>query len=130
MPAPLIAVVDDDGALRQALVSLFASAGYAALGYASAEAFLADCDGAHCVVLDRSLPGMSGPELLHLLRATGDSVPVVLITARGADAHEMACALQSGAAACLCKPFAGEELLGVVRSAMRSPVSARQPKVQ
>jgi FixJ family two-component response regulator len=130
MPAPLIAVVDDDGALRQALVRLFASAGYAALSYASAEAFLAERGAACCMVLDRNLPGMSGPELLRRLRAAGDFVPVIMMTGRDVDELEVARALQSGAAAWLCKPFAGEELLDVVRGAIRGAVRTRQPKVQ
>ncbi len=119
MPAPLIAVVDDDGALRQALVNLLASAGYAAFGYESAEAFLAARGAARCVVIDRNLPGMSGPELLCRLRAAGDCTPVIMITGRDVDTLEVARTLQSGAAAWLCKPFAGEQLLGVVRSVMR-----------
>jgi DNA-binding response OmpR family regulator len=82
------------------------------------------------MVLDSNLPGISGPELLRRLRAARDFVPVIMITGRDADELEVARALQSGAAAWLCKPFAGEDLLGVVRGAIRGATRARQPKVQ
>jgi DNA-binding response OmpR family regulator len=53
-----------------------------------------------------------------------------MMTGRDVDELEVARALQSGAAAWLCKPFAGEELLDVVRGAIRGAVRTRQPKVQ
>jgi FixJ family two-component response regulator len=111
-----VAVVDDDPGLRESLVGLLASAGYAALAYASAEAFLQSTCVHACVILDWRLPGMSGPELIEHLRAIGDRVPVVMISANaaGAPGH------------CLRKPFAGEQLLDALRDAIRQ----HEPKVQ
>jgi FixJ family two-component response regulator len=121
MPATraYVAVVDDDPGLRESLVGLLASAGYAARAFASAEAFLESACAPACVILDGRLPGISGPELLEQLRAKGDRVPIVMISARADDEIVIARALQSGAAACLRKPFACDELLAAVRRAMR-----------
>jgi FixJ family two-component response regulator len=123
---PYVAVVDDDPGLRESIVGLLASAGYAARAFTSAEAFLESGCSPACVILDRRLPGMSGPELLENLRAHGDRVPIVMISARAYEEAVMARALQSGAAACLRKPFAADELLRVVRDA----VDPHEPKVQ
>jgi FixJ family two-component response regulator len=101
-----VAVVDDDPGVRESIVGLLASAGYAALAFDSAEAFLQSACAPACLILDRRLPGMSGPRLLEQLRANGDSVPVVMISAHGPGE-------------CLQKPFAGDELLRAVRDAMR-----------
>jgi FixJ family two-component response regulator len=108
-----VAVVDDDPGLRESIVGLLASAGYAALAYASAEAFLQSTCVHACVILDWRLPGMSGPELIEHLRAIGDRVPVVMISA-------------NAAGNCLRKPFTGEQLLDALRDAIRQ----HEPKVQ
>src|SRR5260221_14502273 len=105
-PPQHVAVVDDDPGVRESIVGLLASAGYAALAYASAEAFLQSACVPACIILDWRLPGMSGPELVERLRANGESVPVVMISAHGPGE-------------CPRKPFAGDELLRAVRDAMR-----------
>ena len=123
---PCIAVVDDDPDLRESIIGLLASAGHKAIGYSCAEAFLQSACAPACVILDANLPGMSGLELLERLRANVDPVPAVMISARGYDEFLVARALQGGAAACLRKPFAGEELLSAVRNA----IGRGNPKVQ
>jgi two-component system, LuxR family, response regulator FixJ len=63
--AAVIAIVDDDEPLREALGSVLKAAGITTRTFASAEEFLAcrDCEEIACLVLDVRLPGMSGIEL-------------------------------------------------------------------
>jgi FixJ family two-component response regulator len=98
---------------------LLRSAGYRAVGFASAEAFLRlpDSIPTECLILDVQLPGMSGLDLQRQLAASGVRVPIVVLTAR--PDHEgrlRRCALQQGALAFFGKPFAEMDLLRVVRA--------------
>jgi FixJ family two-component response regulator len=116
----LVAVVDDNAALREAVESLLRSVGFAARGYESAEAFLGAGAGrcTDCVILDARLPGMSGPALHRQLRAAGDRVPVIFISAHDAGDEMAARAMQDGAIAFLRKPFPDGELLDALRRAL------------
>jgi FixJ family two-component response regulator len=119
----VVAVVDDQAALREATENLLKSAGLKAVGFASAEDFLqaAALDGAGCLILDVRLPGMSGLELQQLLAGDGIHVPIVFITAQeDSDGQMRAQALRSGALAFLRKPFNDEDLLNAVRSALET----------
>ena len=122
---PLVAIVDDDAALRESLVALFASAGYAAVAYACAEDFLQSRCRPACLMLDQRLPGMSGFELLRWLRAHGDVVPAVMMSARDYDDLMRVQATSEGVA-CLRKPFTWDELSDAVRGAL----DRHEPKVQ
>jgi FixJ family two-component response regulator len=79
---PLIAIVDDDEAVRDSLSALLLSTGFAISSHASGEAFLAHEETylADCVILDVELPGHSGLDLLSDLRAAEWDVPVILLT--------------------------------------------------
>lgn len=115
----LVAIVDDEAALREATESLLKSAGFRAESFASAEDFLRfKCrDGAGCLILDVQLPGMSGLELQRHLAAIGCHIPTVLMTAHeDRDGQMRAQALRAGAVAFLRKPFGGEDLLTAVGS--------------
>ncbi len=119
----VIAIVDDQAALREATENLLKSAGLKAVSFASAEDFLqaAPLDGAGCLILDVRLPGMSGLELQQRLAADGIHVPIVFITAQeDGDGRMRAQALHSGALAFLRKPFNDEDLLNAVRSALET----------
>ena len=119
----VIAIVDDQAALREATENLLKSAGLKAVSFASAEDFLqaATLDGAGCLILDVRLPGMSGLELQQHLAADGIHVPIVFITAQeDSDGRMRAQALRSGALAFLRKPFNDEDLLNAVRSALET----------
>jgi FixJ family two-component response regulator len=118
----LIAVVDDERLMREAIENLLRSAGFSAEGFASAEDFLRASSFAatSCVVLDMQLPGMSGLELQQRMCELGIRAPIVFVSAT--DGHLREQGLRAGVLAFLGKPFVGEELLAAVRSAiMASP---------
>jgi len=83
MTRPIIAVIDDDAAVRAALGRLLSSMGLFVDTYESAEEFLslADPDEFDCLLLDVQLRGMSGLELSIYLAATDVDVPIILLTA-------------------------------------------------
>ena len=116
----VISVVDDDEPMRAALVALLRSLGYRAQGFASAEEFLGSgpAQALACIITDVHMLGMSGIELQQRLAASGDRVPVIVITAR-AEPDLEARALASGAASFLRKPFAAKALIGSLKRALR-----------
>jgi len=117
----LIAIVDDEEALRQATESLLRSAGFKAKSFGSAEALLRSKSRATagCLVLDVNLPGMNGLELQLELIRNGCAIPVVFMTAQHDDQGTMReRALRAGALAFLQKPFGDEDLLRTVRGAL------------
>ena len=81
-PPPLLAVVDDDPAIRHALSFAFDTAGISVVAFADGEAALLAPDPLswRCMVLDQRLPGISGLDLLDKLRALGVRAPAILIT--------------------------------------------------
>ena len=120
---PVIAVVDDEEALREATESLLKSVGFAAECFASAEDFLCSGCGARvqCVVLDICLPGMSGLDLQRHLAAIHSDVPVIFLTGQeDANGDMEASAMRAGACAFLHKPFGTHDLLGAIRSGLRA----------
>jgi FixJ family two-component response regulator len=116
---PLVAVVDDDASIQRSLRSLLLSSGFRVETFPSAAAFLASAEAAatSCLVLDLSMPGMTGAELVAHLTATRRSVPFVVLTAL-ADPEEKDRMMRSGAVAFLRKPTSGPELLRAIRSAL------------
>jgi len=115
----VVAVVEDDSGLREALRRRLGAAGFEARAYASAEEFLRANAIAElsCLVLDVRLPGASGPDLQRRLIAEGRNHPVIFITA-----HDTAAARQEAdeleAVAFLAKPFEGHLLVSAVEEAM------------
>jgi FixJ family two-component response regulator len=117
--AKLIAIVDDDEAIRSALEGLMRSAGLQARSFASAEEFLES--GLHqktgCLIVDIRMPGMSGLELQAKLSSENCRIPTIFITAHGDERMRMQ-ALRAGAVEFLAKPFDDEVLLDSVRAAL------------
>lgn len=116
---PVVYVIDDDAAVRDGLQELLAGAGFEPVVFASAERFLAVCDGARrgCVVLDVAMPGMSGPELQAALAARGIDLPIIFLTGHGTVAMSVR-AMKVGALDFLEKPVAGDDLIAAVRNAL------------
>ena len=82
-PRPVVAVVDDEEAIRKALKRLLRSAGIAVESYASGQEFLESLPAQHpqCVVLDIGMQGMTGFDVQAQLKAARMAVPVIFITA-------------------------------------------------
>ena len=118
----LISIVDDDPLVREGLISLLRSAGFATQAFASAEEFLslAHRDNIACLILDVGLPGISGLELQSQLTATVSNhrTPVVFMTARDDEATRQR-ALKGGAVDFLRKPVRREALLNAVHLALQ-----------
>src|SRR5262245_15567069 len=109
---PIVSVVDDDASVREALPDLLVALGYTAQTFVSAEEFLAsEAAGASaCLILDVSLPGISGPDLQDELRRRGQNVPIIFVTANIEESTRQH-VLARGAVACLFKPFEATALL-------------------
>ena len=116
----VIAVVDDDESVRQALQGLMKSLGYRARAYPNAEEFLEDRQRqpADCLIADVQMPGISGPELHARLAASGTPIPTILITAYP-DERARLRALQAGVKGYLAKPFNESDLLACLKSVLR-----------
>jgi FixJ family two-component response regulator len=117
---PLIAIVDDDDAIRIAAASLIRSLGLRARSFASAEEFLGSetLEETACLVTDVHMPGISGLELQDVLRARGQKMPIIFITAYPEEAIHMR-ARAAGAAAVFLKPFDGQNLSDCVMGVLR-----------
>jgi FixJ family two-component response regulator len=117
----VIAVVDDDESIREALTGLMKSLGYRAVAFQSAEDFLQSKrrHRAACLIADVQMPGMTGPELHDRLIASGEPIPTILITAYPNETVR-ARALQAGVKGYLTKPFSEDDLLACIRSALDS----------
>jgi FixJ family two-component response regulator len=107
----LVAVVDDDDSVRESLPDLLTVLGFAARPFASAEDFLASevATETGCLILDVSMPGLSGPELQSELSSRGFKIPIVFTTARY-DLNLRRELLARGAIECLFKPFSENDL--------------------
>jgi FixJ family two-component response regulator len=116
----LVAVIDDDESVRESLPDLLRTLGFAAKAFASAEEFLAaDCIAATCcLLLDVTMPGMSGPELHRQLILRKHAIAIIYITAR-ADETLRRQLLRQGAVECLFKPFSEQQLRAALDAAMQ-----------
>ena len=118
--APVIAIVDDDHALRNSLDDLIRSIGFRTLGFPSAEVFLSSNQAreAACLILDVRMPGMSGLDLQHRIVATNWQIPIIFVTSHADDVARTR-ALDAGAVAFLYKPFREDELLNAIDAALK-----------
>lgn len=111
-------IVDDDEAVRDSMRLLLESSGLLARDFASADLFLhADSADMGCLLLDLHMPGISGLELLRMIRARGISHPVIVISGRR-DPVLDAEAWAAGASALLSKPFDDQQLLDLIQRAL------------
>ena len=117
----LVAIIDDDPSMRESLPDLLASLGHETRAFSSAEEYLAsDCIHAtQCLILDISMPGMSGPQLLEELQSRGQDRPTIFITGQ-ANEGLFKRMLARGAVACLLKPFKGTEIEKALNDALRA----------
>jgi two-component system, OmpR family, response regulator MprA len=123
-----ILIVDDDRALRDALRRALTLAGYDTLLAADGEEALARATSAapDAIVLDVGLPEMDGLEVCRALRAAGDRVPVLMLTARDAVSDRID-GLDAGADDYLVKPFDVGELKARLRALLRRGQPGSEP---
>ena len=115
----IIAIVDDDEPLREALGSVLKAAGFSVDAFASAEDFLDSPLRGEiaCLILDVRLPGMSGIELQRRLLEAGDATPIIFVTAHG-DTSLRDVLMKAGAAGYLNKPVRSDVLLKEINAAL------------
>jgi FixJ family two-component response regulator len=117
---PLIAIIDDDESIREAIAGLMRWLGHRVGSFSSAVEFLASPDLADnsCIIADVHMPHMTGIELHARLKALGYNIPTILITAYPND-EARARALADGVVCYLIKPFDNAALLEGVRTALQ-----------
>jgi FixJ family two-component response regulator len=101
----MIAVVDDEESVRNALVRVLRAGGHAARGFASGRDFLNSWrfDRPDCLVLDLQMPDISGTEVQQALKVAGAKFPIIIVTANDSPIVRKEC-MRQGAVAYLCKP--------------------------
>jgi len=120
MPSkPIVHIVDDDSAIRDALSFLMKSIGFESKTYASAETFLnqANFDLPGCLVADVRMHGMSGLELQQVLNERSINLPVIIITGHG-DIPMAVQAMKAGAVDFLEKPYDNDVLITRIRQSL------------
>lgn len=125
---PLVAVVDDEDDVRQALRRLLRSAGFDVLAYGSGSEFLRHAAGSvpDCVVMDLRMPGLSGFDVQRSLAESNLSIPVIVVTGDESQESQRQ-ALANGADAYLCKPVDGDTLVDAVTAAIAKGRNASKP---
>jgi len=118
-PDPIVYVVDDDAAVRDAVERLIASVGLRVQTYGSTREFLSGkrAESPACLVLDVRLPDASGLELQRELAEANFPIPIIFITGH-ADVPMTVRAMKAGAVEFLTKPFRGQELLDAIQEAI------------
>ena len=123
---PLVLIVDDDAAVRDAIEELMLSVGIDAAGFGSTrellEATLPDRPG--CLVLDVRMPGSSGLDLQQHLAAAGNPRPIVFLTGHG-DIPMTVQAMKAGAVDFLTKPVRDQSLLDAVAAGIERDLAQR-----
>ena len=125
----LIRIVDDDAGLREAIAFVLEGEGFKVQSFSSAESFLESDDPrvTGAVILDVKMTGMSGLKLQERLRACGNGIPLIFLSAHGT--IDMAVdVMQKGAVTFLAKPVGTEKLLDALdRALAESPVFGNVP---
>ncbi|MEV5059322.1 response regulator [Agrobacterium radiobacter] len=115
----LISIIDDDESVRESLLDLLEVFGYQVKTFASAYEFLDSplLPETNCLILDITMPGMSGVALNVELRRRNIKIPVVFMTGH---AHEAAIYEAQKAGTCLFKPFASLDLRSAIELAINT----------
>lgn len=125
--SPLIQLIDDDDAVRQALALLIGTVGLRVRPWADPQAFLDGFDrqAIGAIMLDVRMPGISGLAVLDTLVAQGVDQPVIMLTGHGT-VDMCRRAFKAGAAEFLEKPVNDEQLLEALQNAVRQHVRSRE----
>lgn len=124
---PLVLVVDDDEAVRQALTELIESVGLDAQGFGSTrELTEGDVpDRAGCIILDVRMPGGSGLDFQQQLVAGGYHKPIIFLSGHG-DIEMSVQAMKAGAVNFLTKPVRDQTLLDAVNEGIETDLAQRE----
>jgi FixJ family two-component response regulator len=124
---PTVFVIDDDAGMCASIQGLLKSAGLRSESFGTAEEFLRRKrpDVPSCLVLDVSLPGVSGLDFQRQLADAGFQIPIVFITGHG-DIPMTVKAIKSGAVEFLTKPFQDQDLLDAIHQALDRDRLTRQ----
>ena len=117
----MIAIVDDDDVVREAMKSLMRSLGYNASTFGSADEFLKSeqVSNTSCLVADLQMPGLSGIDLQDWLIARGHRIPIIFITGHPND-NVRARAMKAGAIGFLVKPVDVDQLIGCIKKVLQA----------
>jgi two-component system response regulator FixJ len=123
---PLVAIVDDDQAVRRSTAALLEICGYRVREFAGGDAFLATQDPVDfdCVLLDLQMPGTSGIGVLNALQAWPLKPAVLVLTGHGAIAKAVE-AMKLGAYDFLEKPYPAKSLIDAISGALAARAQAR-----
>jgi len=124
---PVVFIVDDDRAVREATADLLTSVGLRAITFRTAQEFLAGPrpDAPGCLVLDVRLPRLSGLDLQLKLSSSRVPIPIIFITGHG-DVPMSVQAMKAGAVEFLTKPFRDQQLLDAIERAIERDRGDRQ----
>ena len=120
MQDQVIFLVDDDPSVRKSLSRLISSAGYPVEAFSSAREFLnrnSSEEEPGCLLLDLRMPDINGIELQEELLLTGNSIPIIFISAH-ANVPMSVRAMKGGAVDFLTKPFSGDQLVSAIKTAI------------
>ena len=117
----MIAIVDDDAAVREATKTLVRAMGYNASTFGSANEFLKSekVHDTSCLITDLQMPGLSGIDLQDRLIASGYRIPIIFITAYP-DENVRLRVMKAGAIGFLSKPYNHDHLLGCLEKALKA----------
>ena len=114
-----VLVVDDEPPIRKLLRMGLSTQGYSVLEAPNGKTALEFLNqGPDLIVLDLGLPDIQGHNLLRMIRARNESIPIVVLSSRGDEAGKVQ-ALDFGADDYVTKPFGMDELLARMRAALR-----------
>jgi len=124
--SPTVFIIDDDMGVCASIQGLLKAVGLRSEGFGTAEEYLShkESDGPSCLVLDVSLPGVSGLELQRKLADAGVRIPIIFITGHG-DIPMTVKAIKSGAVEFLTKPFDDQDLLNAIQLAFERDQATR-----
>ena len=121
-----VLLVEDDPAISEPLTRALGREGYDVRAHATGAEALADIRGVDLVVLDLGLPDMDGLDVAREVRASGNRVPILILTAR-TDEVDMVVGLDAGADDYVTKPFSLEEVVARLHALLRRSGSVIAP---